>query len=116
MFHEEGQLCGTKSVLFKQAAERMYPYKVDVPVPPTGLGKRLTATFGWCPVARLATRAGNNTDTRSAHGSTFSQNEMLICSGKLGAEGSLSVYDLASRVVFLCYLSTEILAFRFELV
>ncbi|MDJ0943617.1 MAG: hypothetical protein QNJ30_09140 [Kiloniellales bacterium] len=35
------------SELFKQRAERLYPYKVDITVPPEGLGKRLDQMFNW---------------------------------------------------------------------
>jgi hypothetical protein len=33
---------------FKDEAERRFPHKVDVPVPPTGLGRDLTAMLEWC--------------------------------------------------------------------
>jgi len=33
---------------FQKAAERKFPIKVDVPVPPGGLGRRLTDMLDWC--------------------------------------------------------------------
>jgi hypothetical protein len=33
---------------FKDEAERRFPHKIDVPVPPTGLGRDLTAMLEWC--------------------------------------------------------------------
>jgi hypothetical protein len=33
---------------FKDAAERRFPHKVDIPVPETGLGRDLTAMLEWC--------------------------------------------------------------------
>jgi len=32
----------------KQQAEKRFSHKVDVPVPPGGLGKRLNAMLAWC--------------------------------------------------------------------
>jgi hypothetical protein len=33
---------------FQKAAERKFPIKVDIPVPPGGLGRRLTDMLDWC--------------------------------------------------------------------
>ncbi len=33
---------------FKREAERRYPHKVDIPVPGSGLGRRLTDMHAWC--------------------------------------------------------------------
>lgn len=38
---------------FKREAERTFPWRVDIEVPPLGLGDRLTEMLGWCR-ARLA--------------------------------------------------------------
>jgi hypothetical protein len=32
----------------KQQAEKRFSHKVDVPVPPGGIGKRLNAMLAWC--------------------------------------------------------------------
>jgi len=32
----------------KQQAEKRFPHKFDVPVPPGGIGKRLNAMLAWC--------------------------------------------------------------------
>ena len=33
---------------FQKAAERKFPIKVDIPLPPGGLGRRLTDMLDWC--------------------------------------------------------------------
>jgi hypothetical protein len=33
---------------FQREAERKFPIKVDIPVPPGGLGRRLTDMLDWC--------------------------------------------------------------------
>ena len=32
----------------KRAAEQRFPFRVDVPIPPGGLGERLNMMHGWC--------------------------------------------------------------------
>jgi hypothetical protein len=32
----------------RRDAERKYPHRVDIPVPPTGLGKQLNDMLEWC--------------------------------------------------------------------
>jgi hypothetical protein len=33
---------------FKREAERRFPHRVDIPVPGSGLGRRLTDMLDWC--------------------------------------------------------------------
>jgi len=33
---------------FQRDAERKFPIKIDIPVPPSGLGRRLTDMLDWC--------------------------------------------------------------------
>jgi hypothetical protein len=39
---------------FKRKAERIFPHRVDIPVPGTGLGHRLTDMLDWCRTHLLA--------------------------------------------------------------
>jgi hypothetical protein len=38
----------TDRTSFKREAERTLPHRVDIPVPGTGLGRRLTDMLAWC--------------------------------------------------------------------
>ena len=37
-----------RSITRRQQVERAFPFRVDVEVPPFGLGKRLDAMLAWC--------------------------------------------------------------------
>jgi hypothetical protein len=37
-----------KSILSKKADDRRFPHRVDITVPPDGLGRRLDAMLVWC--------------------------------------------------------------------
>ena len=38
----------TDRTRFQREAERNFPHRVDIPVPPGGLGRRLTDMHQWC--------------------------------------------------------------------
>jgi hypothetical protein len=38
----------TDRTVFKRDAERRFPHRIDIPVPGSGLGRRLTDMLDWC--------------------------------------------------------------------
>jgi hypothetical protein len=84
---------------FQRDAERRFPIKVDIPVPPGGLGRRLTDMLDWCHANVAAgrvggTRAPGAQEGRAASGFSLGSFSLLRPTLKPSGGGGSTNYAL----------------------